>query len=78
MKNNDYLYLDHAASTPMRKTAIAEYVNAESFGFANSSGDSQADVCPDFPYSVTTSLPCMAASQAATRHFALLPAIDVD
>ena len=38
MKNNDYLYLDHAASTPMRKTAIAEYVNAESFGFANSSG----------------------------------------
>ena len=38
MKNNDYVYLDHAASTPMRKTAIAEYVNAESFGFANSSG----------------------------------------
>ena len=38
MKNNDYLYLDHAASTPMRKSAITEYVNAESFGFANSSG----------------------------------------
>ena len=38
MKNKDYLYLDHAASTPMRKSAITEYVNAESFGFANSSG----------------------------------------
>ena len=38
MKNKDYLYLDHAASTPMRKSAISEYVNAESFGFANSSG----------------------------------------
>ena len=38
MKNKDYLYLDHAASTQMRKSAITEYVNAESFGFANSSG----------------------------------------
>ena len=38
MKNQDYLYLDHAASTPMRTSALEKYVEAESFGFANSSG----------------------------------------
>ena len=38
MKNKDYLYLDHAASTPMRTSALDKYVEAESFGFANSSG----------------------------------------
>ena len=38
MKNQDYLYLDHAASTPMRKSALDKYIEAESFGFANSSG----------------------------------------
>ena len=38
MKNQDYLYLDHAASTPMRKSAMDKYIEAESFGFANSSG----------------------------------------
>ena len=38
MKNQDYLYLDHAASTPMRKSALDKYIEAESLGFANSSG----------------------------------------
>ena len=38
MKNQDYLYLDHAASTPMRKSALDKYIEAESYGFANSSG----------------------------------------
>ena len=38
MKNQDYLYLDHAASTPMRRSALEKYVEAESFGFANSAG----------------------------------------
>ena len=38
MKNQDYLYLDHAASTPMRKSAMDKYIEAESFGYANSSG----------------------------------------
>ena len=38
MKNQEYLYLDHAASTPMRKSAMDKYIEAESFGFANSSG----------------------------------------
>ena len=38
MKNQDYLYLDHAASTPMRKSALDKYIEAENFGFANSSG----------------------------------------
>jgi len=38
MKNQDYLYLDHAASTPMRISALEKYIEAESFGFANSSG----------------------------------------
>jgi len=38
MKNQDYLYLDHAASTPMRKSALDKYIKAESYGFANSSG----------------------------------------
>ena len=32
MKNQDYLYLDHAASTPMRKSAMDKYIEAESFG----------------------------------------------
>ena len=38
MKNQDYLYLDHAASTPMRKSARDKYIEAESYGYANSSG----------------------------------------
>ena len=38
MKNQDYLYLDHASSTPMRKSAMDKYIEAESFGYANSSG----------------------------------------
>ena len=41
MKYQDYLYLDHAASTPMRKSALNKYIEAESFGFANSSGGHQ-------------------------------------
>ena len=38
MKNQDYLYLDHAASTPMLKSAMDKYIEAESYGYANSSG----------------------------------------
>ena len=36
MKNQDYLYLDHAASTPMRKSAMDKYIEAESYGYAHS------------------------------------------
>ncbi len=38
MKKNDYLYLDHAASTPMREVAFEAYKKTESVAFANSSG----------------------------------------
>ena len=38
MKRNDYLYLDHAATTPMRKSALEAFKNAEEFAYANSAG----------------------------------------
>ena len=38
MKRNDYLYLDHAAPTPMRDSAVEAFTNAEEFAFANSAG----------------------------------------
>ena len=38
MKNNEYLYLDHAASTPMREVAFEAYKETESVAYANSSG----------------------------------------
>ncbi|MGI9572337.1 MAG: cysteine desulfurase family protein [Candidatus Actinomarinaceae bacterium] len=38
MKKNDYLYLDHAASTPMRDAAFEAFKNTEKVAFANSSG----------------------------------------
>ncbi|MGI9599627.1 MAG: cysteine desulfurase NifS, partial [Candidatus Actinomarina sp.] len=38
MKKNEYLYLDHAASTPMRDVAFEAYKKTESEAFANSAG----------------------------------------
>ena len=38
MKRNDYLYLDHAATTPMRDSALEAFKNAEEFAYANSAG----------------------------------------
>ena len=38
MKRNDYLYLDHAATTPMRESSFEAFKNAEEFAYANSSG----------------------------------------
>ena len=38
MKRNDYLYLDHAATTPMRESALEAFKNAEEFAYANSAG----------------------------------------
>ncbi len=38
MNRNDYLYLDHAATTPMRESALEAFKNAEEFAYANSSG----------------------------------------
>lgn len=38
MKTNDYLYLDHAATTPMRGSALEAFKNAEEFAYANSAG----------------------------------------
>jgi len=38
MNKTDYLYLDHAATSPMRKVAFDAYKLAEQNGFANSSG----------------------------------------
>jgi len=38
MKRNDYLYLDHAATTPMRERALEAFKNAEEFAYANSAG----------------------------------------
>ena len=38
MKKSEYLYLDHAATTPMREIAIKAFIEAEHEGFANSSG----------------------------------------
>ena len=38
MKRNDYLYLDHAATTPMRESAFEAFKNAEEFAYANSAG----------------------------------------
>lgn len=38
MKRNDYLYLDHAATTPMRESALQAFKNAEEFAYANSAG----------------------------------------
>ena len=38
MKNNEYLYLDHAASTPMREVAFEVYKETESVAYANSAG----------------------------------------
>ena len=38
MNKNDYLYLDHAATTPMRESALEAFKNAEEFAYANSAG----------------------------------------
>ena len=38
MKKDEYLYLDHAASTPMREVAFEVYKYTESVAFANSAG----------------------------------------
>ena len=38
MKNSDYLYLDHAATTPMREVELKAFIEAENEGYANSSG----------------------------------------
>ena len=38
MKRNDYLYLDHAATTPMRESELCAFKNAEEFAYANSAG----------------------------------------
>jgi len=38
MKKNEYLYLDHAASTPMRDVAFEAYKKTEVEAFANSAG----------------------------------------
>lgn len=38
MNKTDYLYLDHAATSPMREVAFDAYKLAEQKGFANSSG----------------------------------------
>ena len=38
MKKNEYLYLDHAATTPMRDVAFEAYKKTEAEAFANSSG----------------------------------------
>ena len=38
MNKTDYLYLDHAATSPMREVAFDAYKFAEQNGFANSSG----------------------------------------
>ena len=38
MKTNEYLYLDHAATTPMRESALEAFKNAEEFAYANSAG----------------------------------------
>ena len=38
MNKTDYLYLDHAATSPMREVAFDAYKLAEQNGFANSSG----------------------------------------
>ena len=38
MNKNDYMYLDHAATTPMREVAFAAYKKTEMDAYANSSG----------------------------------------
>ena len=38
MKGLEYLYLDHAATTPMREIAFEAFKHAEEVAFANSSG----------------------------------------
>jgi len=38
MKELEYLYLDHAATTPMRESAFEAFKHAEEVAFANSSG----------------------------------------
>ena len=38
MKRNDYLYLDHAATTPMRESALEAQKNAEERAYANGEG----------------------------------------
>ena len=38
MVNEEYFYLDHAATTPMRASAFEAYKFAETEAFANSSG----------------------------------------
>ena len=38
MNKNDYIYLDHAASTPMREVAFEAYKKTEMDAYANSSG----------------------------------------
>ena len=38
MNKSDYIYLDHAATTPMREVAFEAYKKTEMDAFANSSG----------------------------------------
>ena len=38
MNKNDYIYLDHAATTPMREVAFEAYKKTEMDAYANSSG----------------------------------------
>ena len=38
MNKNDYIYLDHAATTPMREVAFEAYKKTEMEAYANSSG----------------------------------------
>ena len=37
MNRNDYIYLDHAATTPMREVAFEAYKKTEMDAYANSS-----------------------------------------
>ena len=38
MNKSDYIYLDHAATTPMREVAFEAYKKTEMDAYANSSG----------------------------------------
>ena len=38
MNKSDYIYLDHAATTPMREAAFEAYKKTEMDAYANSSG----------------------------------------
>ena len=40
MNKSDYIYLDHAATTPMREVAFEAYKKTEMDAYGNSSGGS--------------------------------------